>query len=191
MDSFYSDNELIELGLKSVGKNVKISRKASIYIPETISIGNDVRIDDFCCLVGGSKGIQIGSNVHIAFHCIIIGNGGVSIEDFAGLSSRCSIYSATDDYSGSTLTNPTVPSKYKAITEGEVRLGKHVIIGTNSTILPKVAIGEGCSVGANSLVIKDLEPWGIYVGSPVKKIKDRKKDLLDLERQYLNEKAKQ
>jgi len=187
MSSFYSEEELIGLGLRKFGKNVLISRKSSIYMPETISIGNDVRIDDFCCLVGGREGIVIGSNVHIAFHCIILGNGGVTIEDFAGLSSRCSIYSATDDYSGTSLTNPTVPSKYKIITEGKVRLGRHAIIGTNSTILPKVKIGEGCSVGANSLITKDLEPWGIYVGSPAKKIKERKKNLLELEKRYLNE----
>lgn len=191
MDSFYNEKELSELGLKSFGKNVKISKKTSIYMPETITVGSDVRIDDFCCLVGGNKGIHLGSNIHIAFHCIILGNGGVVIEDFAGLSSRCSIYSASDDYSGASLTNPTVPSKYKVITEGEVRLGRHVIIGTNTTILPKVTIGDGCSVGANSLITKNLDPWGVYFGSPAKKINTRKQDLLHFERLYLNEKGKE
>lgn len=187
MSSFYDEDELSELGLKSYGKNVLISRKTSIYGADQISVGNNVRIDDFCCLVGGEKGITIGSNVHVAFHCIILGNGGVVIEDFAGLSSRCSIYSATDDYSGLTLTNPTVPFRYKKITEGEVRLGRHVIIGTNSTILPNICIGEGVSVGANSLITKNLEAWGIYIGTPAKKIKDRKKNLLELEKDYLDE----
>lgn len=185
MNSFYNENELIELGLKSFGENVKISRKASIYMPETISIGNNVRIDDFCCLVGGVKGIIIGSNVHIAFHCIILGTGGVEIQDFAGLSSRCSIYSATDDYSGASLTNPTIPMKYKIITEGRVFLGRHVIVGTNSTILPNVSIDEGCSIGANSLITKNLKSWGIYFGSPAKRIKERKQDLIELEKMYL------
>jgi len=188
MDSFYTFDELQSLGLKAFGKNVLISRKTSIYMPENIAIGDDVRIDDYCCLVAGNKGITIGSNIHIAFHCIIIGNGGVFLEDFSGLSSRCSIYSATDDYSGKTLTNPTVPEKYKHVIEGEVYLGRHAIIGTNTTILPNVYIGEGCSVGANSLVNKNLEPWGIYFGSPAKKIKERNKDLLILEQEYLKEK---
>lgn len=187
MDSFYINEELKSLGLRSFGKNVKISRKCSIYSPESISVGNNVRIDDYCCLVGGEKGIKIGSNVHIAFFSIILGNGGVIIEDFAGMSSRCSIYSTTDDYSGSTLTNPTVPAKYKAVINGEVHLGKHVIIGTNTTILPNVYIGEGCAVGAHSLVIKSLDSWGIYVGVPVKKVKDRKNTLLDYEKAYIDE----
>lgn len=191
MDSFYTSDELQSLGLKAFGENVLISRKTSIYMPENIIVGDNVRIDDYCCLVAGKKGITIGSNIHIAFHCIIIGNGGVFLEDFSGLSSRCSIYSATDDYSGKTLTNPTVPEKYKHVIEGEVHLGRHAIIGTNTTILPNVDIGEGCSVGANSLVNKNLEPWGIYFGSPAKKIKERNKDLLVVEQEYLKEKNNQ
>ncbi len=188
MDSFYTKTELQSLGLKKIGKNVLVSRKTSIYMPETITLGDDIRIDDYCCLVGGKKGIHMGSNIHIAFQCIIIGNGGVYIEDFAGLSSRCSIYSATDDYSGKTLTNPTVPEKFKKVTEGEVHLGRHVIIGTNTTILPNVSIGIGCSVGANSLINKNLDDWGIYFGSPAKKIRERSKELLILEKKYLTEK---
>ena len=112
MSSFYNQYELEQLGLKSFGQNVKISKKCSIYAPEKISIGSNVRIDDFCCLVGGEKGIEIGSYVHLAFFCIVLGNGGVILKDFSGLSSRVTIYSATDDYSGIGLTNPTVPKEY-------------------------------------------------------------------------------
>ena len=50
--SFYSREELLDLGLKSVGENVRISRKVSIYGAEQISIGDNVRIDDFCILSG-------------------------------------------------------------------------------------------------------------------------------------------
>jgi dTDP-4-amino-4,6-dideoxy-D-glucose acyltransferase len=185
MDSFYTEDELKTLGLKSYGSNVKISRKASIYTPQTISIGNDVRIDDFVCMMGGEKGIIIGSNVHITFFCILVGTGGIIMEDFSGLSSRVALYSATDDYSGESLTNPTVPLEYKKIQKGQIHLGRHVIVGTNSTILPNVTVGEGCSFGAYSLVTKNCDPWGIYVGCPVKRIKERRKTLLDLESEYL------
>lgn len=185
MSSFYSEDELKQLGFKKMGRNVKISKKSSIYMPEEISIGNNVRIDDFCCLVGGQQGIEIGSYVHIAFFCVLVGNGGITLKDFSGLSSRVSLYSATDDYSGSSLTNPTIPKEYLNIYQGEIILNKHVIIGTNTTVLPKVEIGEGSSVGANSLVIKNLESWGVYAGSPVKKLKDRKKDLLEMEKNLI------
>ncbi len=184
MNSFYTKEELNKLGLKSYGQNVKISRKASIYIPENISVGNNVQIDDFCMLIGGEKGIFIGNNVHIAFACLILGTAGVVFEDFSSLSSRSAIYSATDDYSGRVLINPTIPMEYKNIIKGRVIVGKHAVIGTNCTVLPDVKIGTGCAIGANSLIIKDLEDWGIYVGSPVKKIKNRKRDLIELEKRY-------
>jgi dTDP-4-amino-4,6-dideoxy-D-glucose acyltransferase len=191
MSSIYSEQELREMGLKSVGKNTKISRKCSIYMPEKISIGDNTRIDDFCCLVGGEKGINIGSNVHIAHYCLLGGTGGITIKDFAGVSSRTALYSATDDYLGSSLTGPTIPKKYLNVTKGEIVLNKHVIIGTNSTVLPNVTIGEGSAVGAHSLVTKSLAPWGVYVGVPVKRIKDRKKDLLLLEEAFLKEVAEE
>jgi len=186
MDSFYTEEELRQLGFRQVGTDVKVSRKTSIYQPERISLGNHVRIDDFCCLVGGAKGIEIGSYVHIAFFCVILGRGGVVIEDFAGLSSRCALYSATDDFSGQFLTNPTVPVEYLNVQEGQIVVGRHAIVGTGATILPGVTVGEGCAIGAHSLVTKTLEPWGVYFGSPVKRIKRRSQDLLVLEQALIN-----
>jgi len=53
--------------------------------------------------------------------------------------------------------------------------------------MPGVNIGEGCSVGAMSLVNKSIEPWGIYFGVPARRIKERKKNILELERQFLAE----
>lgn len=63
MTSFYTEKELPSLGLKKYGRNVKISRHASIYGAQNISIGDNVRIDDFCILSGH---IELGSYIHIA-----------------------------------------------------------------------------------------------------------------------------
>jgi galactoside O-acetyltransferase len=166
-------------GFKSVGKNVRISSLACFYNPAGISVGEHVRIDDFCILSGN---IDIGCFVHIAPYCGLYGNYGIVMKDFSGLSSRVSIYSGSDDYRGDYLTNPTVPDKYKDIKSGEVILEKHVIIGAGSVILPNVRISEGTAVGSLSLVLKDLEPWKIYAGIPCRQIKDRSKGLLDLEK---------
>ena len=64
-------------------------------------------------------------------------------------------------------------------------VGRHVIIGSGSVVLPGVTIGEGSSVGALSLITKSLEEWGVYFGSPAKKIKSRRKDLLEQEQTLL------
>ena len=64
-------------------------------------------------------------------------------------------------------------------------IGKHSIVGAGSIILPGVDLAEGTSVGAMSIVRKSTEEWGVYLGNPAKKIKSRKKDLLELEKEYL------
>lgn len=180
MTSFYSEQELKELGLAQIGKNVRISRKASIYGAENIWIESNVRIDDFCILSGN---IRIGNYVHIAAYSALFGGkSGIEMKDFVSLSSRGVIYAESDDYSGAYLTNPTIPDQYRNVVGGKVVLEKHVIIGTGSSIMPALTIGEGTAVGSMSLVTKDLEEWGIYAGIPCRRIKERRKDLITLEK---------
>lgn len=181
---FLSRDELEQMGFEKLGENVLISEKASIYEPQKMSIGNNVRIDDFSILVGN---VTLGSYVHIAAFCSLGGSHGVVMEDFSGLSSRVAIFSSSDDYSGRYLTNPTVPGKYSHAISGMVRLGRHVIIGVGSVILPKVSIGEGTAIGAMSLVNKSLDPWGIYAGVPARYVKARSKELLDIEKQLMTD----
>lgn len=184
MTSFYSNEELNEIGFKRLGTNVYISRRASIYSAQNIMIGDNVRIDDFCILSGN---IVLGNNIHIAAYCCLFaGEYGIEMKDFSGLSSRCAVYALTDDYSGLYMTNPTIPDEYRNVTGGLVTIGRHSLIGTGSTILPGITIEDGVSVGSMSLITKDLPSWGIYVGIPCRKLKDRKKDLLQLENTYIS-----
>lgn len=183
--SFHSPDALREMGFLSVGEHVKVSTRASIYGASRISLGAHSRIDDFCVLSAGEGGIQIGRNVHIAVMSSLIGKGRMVLQDFCNLSSRVSIYSSSDDYSGESMTNPTIPEAFTQVDHRPVALKRHVIIGSGSVILPGVTIGEGSAVGALCLVAKDLEPFGIYAGSPLKRIKERSQRFLDLEKRYL------
>lgn len=184
VSSFYADDELLKIGFRSVGEDVLVSSKASIYGAENIVLGDHVRIDDFCFLSGK---ITIGSYVHISAYSMLIGGKyGIVMKDFSGLSSRCTIYAVSDDYSGAYLTNPTIPEKYSHLIGGEVVLNKHVIVGTGSTILSGINIGEGTAVGSMTLVNRNLEEWSIYAGIPCKKIKDRKQDLLNFEKKMFH-----
>ncbi len=186
MNSFLSADELSKIPFKSLGSDIRISRNARFYSPENISIGDHVRIDDFCILSGG-KGIDIGSYVHIAAYCALYGNEGIRLADFTGLSSRVVIYTTSDDYSGLALTNPTIPKNFRPELKGQpVTLGKHVIIGTNSTILPGVTMAEGSALGAHSLLTKDAKAWTIYFGAPAKPLKKRESRVLALEKSLLD-----
>jgi len=185
--SFLTKNELLSLGLKKIGDNVLLSRNTNIYNPGVIEIGDNVRIDDFCILSGGT-GISLGSFIHIASYSALFGGAGIVMEDFSGLSARVTIYTESDDFSGVSLTNPMTPPHLKPkYHKGPVMLKRHVIVGVNSTILPGLILEEGVAVGSHSLVTKNCEEWSIYFGTPAKKIKRRKKELLQLEKQLLNE----
>lgn len=183
--SYYSQAELRELGLKDFGERVRISRKASVYGAGNISVGNDVRIDDFCVLAAGEGGLRIGTFVHVAVHCSLIGRALIQLGDFSGLSSRVSVYSSSDDYSGIRLTNPTVPPEFTGVEHAEVIIGRHVIVGSGSVILPGAVIEQGAAVGALSLVRGRLREFTVYLGSPARKIGERKRDLLELERRLM------
>lgn len=182
--SYYSGKELTQLGFCSLGENVQVSSRASLYGISRISLGSHIRIDDFCVLSAGEGGITIGDHVHIAVFAALIGKGKISLDEFCNISARVSIYSSSDDYSGESLTNPMTPSRYKRVDHRDVTLKKHVIIGAGSVILPGVTIGEGAAVGALTLVKEDLAAFGIYCGVPARRVKRRSKRLLELEATY-------
>lgn len=183
--AYLSRDILEQMGFKSLGMNVRISDKASIYNADQIEIGDNSRIDDFCVISGK---IKLGRFNHITPMCLIAGGEpGVYFEDFCTLAYGVKVFSQSDDYSGETLTNSLVDRKYKKEQFESVYLGKHVIVGAGSIIFPGVNLAEGCSVGAMTLVNRSTEPWGIYAGNPARRVKERKKDLLELEPKFLEE----
>lgn len=182
MNSFYGANELNSLGFLKVGHNVLISKKASFYGTDKMTIGDNVRIDDFCILSGK---IVMGNYIHIAAYTAIYGGAkGVIIGDYANISSRVSVYAISDDFSGSSMTNPMIPDQYKNLIMEEVIIERHTIIGSGCVILPGVVLREGSAFGALTLINKSSEPWSINAGIPFHKVKDRSKTLLDMEEEF-------
>ncbi|MBX3620365.1 MAG: acyltransferase [Rhizobacter sp.] len=184
--SYFNDDELKSLGFKRLGRSVRISRLASLYGRERMEIGDHARIDDFCVLSAGREGISIGRYVHVAVHCSLMGVGRIELHDYSGLSSRVSIYSSNDDYSGRHMTNPAVPEEFTNVTHAPVILQRHVIIGAGSVVLPGVTLHEGAGVGALSLVTRDCERLGFYFGSPAVLKRRRSSEMFELERRLLD-----
>ena len=183
---YFSTQDLREMGFKEVGDDVYIAKNSTVIGLENISFGNRVRIDAYTNIICEIGEIEFGSNIHIGAGSYIGGIGGVTLCDFSGTSQGVKIYSGSDDFSGNSLTNSTIPIAFREIHEGKVVLEKHVIIGSSSVILPGCTIGEGVAVGALSLVNKSLEPWNVYGGVPAKKIRVRSKALLEVEQRYIN-----
>ena len=151
---------------------VRIFEPTVIINIENIAFGKYIIIDSFV-LIQAKKKIKIGDYVHIPAFTSIFGNGRITMEDYSGLSSGVRIYSGSDDFKGCGFGNPTIDERFRNVKTGDILIHKFAIVGANSVVLPGVEIGEGASVGAGSVVTKNLDPWGIYIGN--KKIGERDK----------------
>ncbi|MFN0058374.1 MAG: acyltransferase [Planctomycetota bacterium] len=160
---FYTREELLDFGFSSVGENVQVSTRASVYAISG-TIGSNVRVDDFCILKGH---VEIGSYVHICAYCSVSGvRGAVRLGDFSTLANRVSIYTGSDDYSASALSSSVVPQDTVVTMTGDVTLEHAALVGAHTVILPGVTIGEGASVGAMCVINKNVAPAEVLVRMP-------------------------
>ena len=179
MSNLYTIDELLQLGIKIYGKNILISKYVNIYNPQNLILHDNIRIDDFTII--SCKGIiEIFNYVHISAHCFISSATKIEIGNYSAVSVGTKIFGGCDDFSGQFLSNPTIPNKYTNVKIGDIIIHNNVIIGSNSVIMPDIIINEGVAIGANSFINKNCESWKIYAGTPIKFIKDRKKDCLKL-----------
>ena len=178
--AYLSQEQLESIGFSKVGEKVFISDKVSIYNASKISIGSYVRIDDFCLLSAGDEGIEIGSYVHISCYATIMGRSKITLKDFVGISIKATILSSTSDFSGEFLPSLNEFDELNKLHEGitdiiskPVAFETNSDIGAHSLVLPGVTVGMGSVIGAMSVVYEDLNPWGIFIGNPVRFVKKR------------------
>lgn len=133
--------------VKDMGKQVMIGHGSFIQSPQKVSIGNYSYINP---------------------HCIIGGQGGVTIGNFVMISYNCNIVSANHGYS-----NWQKPMRLQGIVTKPVVIHDDVWIGANAVILPGVTIGRGAIIGANAVVTKNVDEYAIVGGVPAKLLKYR------------------
>ena len=89
------------------------------------------------------------------------------------------------EYRDGDIAVGTVGQTHSSIINGDLVIEDHVYFGADVTVLAGVhKIGEGAFVGAQALVTHDLEPWGVYVGSPARKIGERPRCAKDKVKEY-------
>lgn len=184
--AWLTQEQLESLGLKYLGKDVKISDKASLLNPDQISIGDRSRIDDFCVLSGK---VTIEHNVHITVFCNLAGGEpGILVGAFSGIAYGSHIFAQNDDYTGLELVGPTFPEKYRTNTVKEpVILEKFCNLGAHALVTPGVTLAEGTVVGVKSWVKRSTKPWTIYFGVPAKPLKSRHQKMVALAKEYMRE----
>jgi galactoside O-acetyltransferase len=178
----YTEKELSDMGIR-FGDNVQIHRTV-LFFGKNVQIGSNVRIDCYS-LITSDKPVILGDHIHIGAGGHIFGAKGVTIHDYSNISSRCSIFTASDDYTQGYMTNPTVPEEFKRTTSAPVVLEKHVIVGCGSIIMPGVTLGMGAAVGALSFVNKNVPEFHIVGGTPIRTLGIRNKDrLMEMEGRF-------
>jgi galactoside O-acetyltransferase len=185
----YSDSELLEI-FGSVGHDVRVHKSCIIFGGKRIHIGSHVRIDCFSLLSAGEQGITIGDHVHIAVGVCLFGSGGrIKVDDFAGISARTLLYTATDDYTAGHLTGPTIPDEYRKLIVGDIVLNKHSVIGCGSVVMP-CTIGVAATVGALSFVNRNVPDFDVVAGIPAVRRSSRSREILDSEKQLREEESR-
>lgn len=152
---------------------VKTFEYTKIIGLENIEFGKNIIIDDFVLIYAKGR-VKIGNCIHIGAFSSLMGGEELIMDDFSGLSHGCRVFTRSEDFTDYGFGNPTISDKYRNIKSGPVHFGRFAVIGANSTICPGVKIGEGVAVAANSVVTRNLEPWGIY--KDCRKVGERNKD---------------
>jgi len=150
-----------------VGKDVRISESAVLRYPDLVRIGDRCAIDEFTVV---SVSLEMGSFVHIGPHCSACGGqeSRLVMEDFSGMAAGCRLACGSDDFRGGYLMNPMVDQKYCNPTYGTIRICRFATLGANVIVMPNVTIGVGATIGAGSLVHRDVEPWTVCMGVPAR-----------------------
>ena len=170
-----------------IGAATRISDLAVIRYPDLTRIGDRCAIDEFTVV---TTILEMGSFVHIAPHCSILGGkeSVLTMGDFSGMAAGCRLICGSDDFRGGYLINPMVDLKYRNVIHGRIRIGRFATLGVNVIVLPSVTIGEGATIGAGSLVHKDVKPWTINVGVPARALGIRpQQEVEEKARQFLEE----
>jgi len=159
--------------LKFCGEAVRLYPLAKIAFPHVVELDDHCKIRDFVFIFAG-EGVKIGKHTDVQPHTTIWGGGLTIIGDRVSTGPGTVFLSATYSHAEGLKMVDGMPDGETKVLGGRLEVGNDVYIGARSIIMP-VKIGEGCVIGAGSFVNKDCEPWGIYVGSPARKIGERPK----------------
>lgn len=163
----------IKCRLKYCGEGVYIYPLAKMIRPERAELDDHCRIFDNVYIDAG-KSLKIGKYSTITWQCLIEGGGSTYIGNRVFLGPGSKLLNSTYEINGY-YSIEFIPDICRKSFISEIVIKDDAYIGANSVILPGVTIGEGAVVGACSLVNRNLKPWGIYFGNPVKLVGMREK----------------
>ena len=149
--------ELNQIRPSNLEKRNSIINKLLGYQPDNLEL-----LSPFTCDYGNN--IILGENVFINSNCYFMDGAKITVGDNVFIGPSCGFYTANH------------PLDYQTRNQGieqalPILIGNNVWLGGNVIVLPGVKIGDGCVIGAGSVVTKDIEANSIATGVPCKVIK--------------------
>ena len=149
--------ELNQIKPSNLEKRNSIINKLLGYQPDNLEL-----LSPFTCDYGNN--IVLGKNVFINSNCYFMDGAKITVGDNVFIGPSCGFYTANH------------PLDYQTRNQGieqalPILIGNNVWLGGNVIVLPGVEIGDGCVIGAGSVVTKDIEANSIATGVPCKVIK--------------------
>ena len=186
-------SKMYPLLLGSVGRNVVFGVNVSLRHPHKIHIGDNVVIDDLCCLDAkgtDNAGLSIGNGVFVGRNTILsCKNGDIIIEDRANIGFNCEIFSAsrvrvgkdilmaayTYLVGGDHLYDRTdIPVLQQGRTARGIDVGDGAWLGAHVVVTDGSTIGRDAIIGAGAVVVGDIPEFAIATGIPAKVTRDRR-----------------
>lgn len=166
-------------GFDLIAPTAIVSKSIRVRHPEHFAVGEHSVIDDFCYF---STKVRIGRLSHVANGCSV-GGGGThtfTLGDYSSLSSGVKIWCASDDFARSLIFLPPAGTEdvKEFVVSGDVTIGDCTGIGANTVVMPSNTIPEGTAIGALSFVPPNFpfEPWSVYAGIPIRRVRQRDRD---------------
>lgn len=172
-----------------VGDNVRLGRGFYARDAPTVTLGSNVEVYPGCFVqgtgeltvaddveffphtvisTGGDAGFtRIDIRSHFAAGCALYGSGGLTVGAYCNVAAH--VVLATIEHDPTRGDGPMAWTVRKA----PIVLEDDVWLGANASVPPGTTIARGCVIGAGAVVTHDTEPYGIYVGVPARRIRDR------------------
>lgn len=186
-------SKLYPLVLGRVGRNVVFGQHVTLRHPHKIYIGDNVVIDDQCCLDAkgtDNQGIAIGNGVFVGRNTILsCKNGDIVIGDHANIGFNCEIFSASRVTVGKSILMAAytylvggdhlydridIPVLDQGRTARGIDVGDGVWLGTHVVVTDGSAIGRDAIIGAGAVVVGTVPDYAIATGIPAKVQRDRR-----------------
>lgn len=152
--------------LHPAGKGSKICShaRADIFPWHRFVLERDAQIEDFAVVNNGAGDVRIGEGSRVGVGSVVVGP--VDIGRYVFLGQHVSVQGFIHGYEDVTQDPNLQPLMLRP-----VKVGDYTHLGTNSTIMAGVTIGERCQIGAGSVVTKDIPPYTVAVGNPARAVK--------------------